>query len=91
MNELYQAIIQKLAVITPIKLEITDETDAHKGHSGFKLGKQHLKLYIVSESFEGKSKLERHKIIYDILKQEMENNIHALKLKLKTKGEENVR
>lgn len=48
----------------------------------------HLFLEITSDLFEGKSRLERHRMVHDILDQDFgTGKIHALKLKLKTHSE----
>ena len=45
-------------------------------------GGDHIQLIVVSPEFEGKSLLEKHKIIYDVLDDEIKSNsIHALTLK----------
>ena len=45
-------------------------------------GGDHIQVIIVSPEFENKSLVEKHKIIYDILNNEMKTNeIHALTLK----------
>ena len=44
----------------------------------------HYKATVVSKSFEGKSKIEQHKMVYDSLKGKMGNELHALMLKTKT-------
>ena len=43
----------------------------------------HYKATIISKSFQGKSRIEQHKIIYDSLKGKMGNQLHALMLKTK--------
>ena len=44
----------------------------------------HYSATVISRSFEGKSKIEQHKMVYDSLKGKMGNELHALKLKTKT-------
>ena len=41
----------------------------------------HFEISVVSKSFEGKSLVEQHKLIFEILKPEMDSRIHAVKLK----------
>jgi acid stress-induced BolA-like protein IbaG/YrbA len=50
----------------------------------------HFEAVIVSESFEGLSTLDRHKVVYSALGDDMKENIHALSMKTltpKEKGE----
>ncbi len=44
----------------------------------------HYSATVISKSFEGKSKIEQHKMVYDSLKGKMGNELHALMLKTKT-------
>ena len=44
----------------------------------------HYSATVISKSFEGKSKIDQHKMVYDSLKGKMGNELHALMLKTKT-------
>lgn len=47
------------------------------------------RLTVVSERFRGKSSVQRHRLVYALLKDELESaTIHALQLKTKTPEEE---
>ena len=46
----------------------------------------HYSATVISSAFNGKSKIEQHKIIYDSLKGKMGNELHALALKTKEKN-----
>lgn len=51
-------------------------------------GGDHIQVIAVADLFEGKSIIEKHKIIYDVLAYEMKSNIiHALTLKIYSPGE----
>ena len=43
----------------------------------------HYSATVISKSFEGKSKIEQHKMVYDSLKGKMGNELHALAIKTK--------
>jgi BolA protein len=74
--------------LTPIYLEVTDFSEQHKGHSGYREGGEtHFDVVIVSDIFSGKSRVERQKIVYNILEEEMKSKIHALTLKTLTADE----
>lgn len=74
----------------PLELVITDESEKHKGHSGWKdIGQTHFHVYIVSDLFSGKSKLQRHRIINELLHDDIKM-IHALSLSTKTSDEAGV-
>ena len=74
--------------LEPIKLDVLDESDRHKGHSGAREGGEtHYRVYIVSQRFLGKPKVERHRIVYALLKDEFAAGVHALALQTVAPGE----
>ena len=83
------AIKEKItAQLTPTSLEIIDDSDSHIGHAGaHPEGESHFKLVVVSDKFDGKNKVERQRMVYEAIKDEMSNHIHALELKTLTPTE----
>ena len=75
------------ASLTPVHLSIIDETWKHAGHSGAVPGKGHFILHAVSQQFEGISLLNRNRLVFDILKEEMGVEIHALTIQAQTPSE----
>jgi BolA protein len=76
------------AGLSPSQLEIADESHLHAGHAGARPGgESHFRLTIVSAAFDGKSRVERQRLVYGLLKTEMEGQIHALALKTLTPEE----
>jgi BolA protein len=74
--------------LEPIKLAVLDESDRHKGHSGARAGGEtHYRVYIVAERFTGKPKVERHRMVYALLKDEFAAGVHALALQTLAPGE----
>ena len=73
-------IAQKLtAAFSPSELSVEDESARHAGHAGSRPeGETHFRVYIVSRSFEGLSRVERHRQINQVLADELRTNIHAL-------------
>ncbi len=52
----------------PHYLEVIDESAHHAGHAGAReSGGGHYQVIIVSELFEGKTKIERHRMVYEVL------------------------
>lgn len=67
------------------RLEIQDDSLMHANHAeAKKSGGGHFSILIISKDFVGKSSLERHRMIYTILKNEFGNEIHALRIKALT-------
>jgi BolA family transcriptional regulator, general stress-responsive regulator len=82
-------ITEKLRkAFTPQSLRVEDESDQHEGHAGHRPGGEtHFRLYIVSEAFSGKSRLERHRMINATLAGELAGGVHALAIHAAAPGE----
>ena len=80
-------IRERLAVLAPQQLEILDESHKHAGHAGARSGGGHFNLTIVSNVFDGKGLLQRHRMVYDALGSAMQTDIHALTIKALTPEE----
>jgi len=73
---------------TPQSLKVEDESHRHEGHAGARPGGQtHYRVYIVSDTFKGKSRLERHRMINAALTAELAGGIHALAIHASAPGE----
>jgi len=82
-------IAQKLTeAFTPLSLKVEDESEHHQGHAGHReSGETHFRVYIVSEAFRGKSRLERHRMINATLAAELQAGVHALAIHAAAPGE----
>ena len=83
------AITEKLRqAFAPESLHVEDESHRHEGHVGYRPGGEtHFRLYIVSEAFRGKSRLERHRMINAALAGELARGVHALAIHAAAPGE----
>jgi BolA protein len=88
-NRTLQAITKKLnEAFAPESLDVTDESHLHAGHAGHRPGGEtHFRVYIVSTAFEGKSRIDRHRMINQALADELAAGVHALALKAQAPGE----
>jgi len=77
------------STLHPVHLEIVDESHKHIGHAGARQGGGHFRVNIVSDSFNGKSLVERHRMVYASLSEAMQHDIHALSIKAVTPEEIN--
>lgn len=78
-----------LVALEPTRLDIINESELHAGHrSSPGTGHSHFRMLIVSPAFVGKSRLERHRLVNEILAEELSRAIHALALKTYAPGEE---
>jgi BolA family transcriptional regulator, general stress-responsive regulator len=82
-------IKQKLTTaLEPSSLEVADESHLHAGHSGAREGGQtHYRIKVASARFSGKGRVERHRIVYALLADEIAQGVHALALQTLAPGE----
>jgi BolA protein len=72
----------------PEGLEVRDESHLHEGHTGHRPGgESHFRVYIVSDAFKGKSRVERHRMINAALASELAGSVHALAIHAQAPGE----
>ena len=84
-------IREHLAALAPLSLELLDESEAHRGHAGWKPGGgTHWRLTIVSEAFRGKPTVARHRLVYQALGELMNDPIHALVINARAPGDGNA-
>lgn len=73
-----QTIEAKLSqALRPHYLEVVNESHQHNVPEG---SESHFKVVLVSEAFEGKSLVSQHRMVYSLLSEELENQVHALAL-----------
>jgi BolA protein len=75
------------AALDPVELSVEDESHLHRGHAGAREGGGHFRVFIVSAAFESRSRIGRHRMVYDALADEMGGEIHALALTTLTPSE----
>ena len=66
------------------KLEIVDNSHKHKRHKSFSPERYHIKLILKSKYLSSISRLEAHKIVNEILKEDLKTKIHALEINIVT-------
>lgn len=68
--------------LKPLSLEITDDSHRHAGHAGARPGgESHFTVAVVSGAFEGLSRVERQRLVYGLLAEELAGPVHALALR----------
>ena len=65
------------------KIQIIDNSDLHRKHKSFNPDKVHLKIIIYSKRFKEMKRIDAHKMIFSLLKEEIKNKIHALEIEIK--------
>ncbi|MDZ5646589.1 BolA family protein [Nitrospirillum sp. BR 11828] len=84
-DRIHTKLTQALA---PVTLIVDDQSAAHAGHGGAAPGGEtHFEVTVVAAAFAGKSRVARQRLVYDILKDELAERVHALSLKTLTPEE----
>ncbi len=72
----------------PEHLELIDESEKHRGHSGWREGGEtHFRLRMTSATFAGEGRLARQRAVNRVLADELADRVHALSMELKAPGE----
>jgi BolA family transcriptional regulator, general stress-responsive regulator len=71
---------QLMAKLQPGWLEVLDESAGHAGHAGANAqgSGSHFRIRIASPAFTGRSRVERHRLVYDSLQNFIDEGLHAL-------------
>jgi BolA protein len=72
--------------LKPTHIEIFDDSAAHAGHAGARAG-GHFRLTVVSAAFEGRTQLQRHRLVYAAVAPLMNGAVHALNIIARTPTE----
>lgn len=82
-------IIEKLTKsLKPSSLTVLNESDSHSHHAGSPgTGESHFRVTIIAEIFENKNRVERHRLVNEVLAAELKDKIHALAIKAQTPEE----
>ena len=68
--------------LQPLQLQIDNDSARHAGHAGAAGGGGHFNLRVVSAAFAGRTRVERHRLVYDRLADQMKRDVHALSMVL---------
>lgn len=84
-SEIRMALIRERleAAFAPENLEIIDESHKHAGHASAG-GAGHFIVKIVSNAFEGKNPVQRHRMVYEAVGDLMPTEVHALSIQAAT-------
>ena len=76
-------IRQKLqTALAPRQLDVVKESHLHHGHHGSPgTGESHFRVHVVADAFAGKSRVARHRMVNELLAEELAGPVHALAIK----------
>jgi BolA protein len=72
--------------LSPLQIDIQDDSAKHAGHAGAREG-GHFRVRLVAEAFRGKSRIERHRLVFAAVAPLMGRDIHALNIDARTPEE----
>ena len=89
MGAVAESLRAKLsAAFTPVMLQINDDSARHAGHAGAREGgESHFNVVIEAAAFEGVPRVQRQRMIYAALADELAGPVHALSVKALSPGE----
>jgi BolA family transcriptional regulator, general stress-responsive regulator len=74
------------ARFAPVSLLIRDDSAKHAGHAGAREG-GHFSVEVVSDQFAGRTRMQRHQLVYEAVAELMRTDIHALSIQARTPQE----
>ncbi len=74
------------ARLAPVELVVRDDSAAHAGHAGDREG-GHFSVRVVSDRFAGRTRMQRHQLVYEAVAELMRTDIHALSIQARTPQE----
>mgnify|MGYP001229925521 CR=1 FL=1 len=83
INKLIDNIKKKISLNIPVEsVFIEDKTFLHKKHKGYQKGKFHIKILIESSELRKKSRINANKIIFSLLKNEIDKFLHSIQISI---------
>ena len=89
MGAVAQAIRKKLGeAFSPSRLDVIDDSDRHAGHAGAREGgERHFNVVVEAAAFAGVGRVQRQRMVYAALAEELSGPVHALSVKALAPGE----
>lgn len=76
------------AAFSPLTIDVVDESHKHAGHVEARPeGETHFQITLISSAFDGLGRVQRHRLVHDVLAEELRGPVHALALSLRAPGE----
>ena len=71
------------AAFAPQRLEVEDESEAHRGHAGYQEGgESHFRVRITADALGDMTRVARHRAVHEAIGPELIGRIHALALEI---------
>jgi BolA family transcriptional regulator, general stress-responsive regulator len=77
-----------MVALEPVRLDVINESELHAGHRGSPgTGNSHFRLLIVCAKFAGQSRVNRHRMVNELMAEFLKGGVHALALSTFAPGE----
>jgi BolA family transcriptional regulator, general stress-responsive regulator len=77
-----------MMALEPSEITIVNESELHAGHRGSPgTGESHFRILVVSAKFIGRSRVDRHRLVNELLGPELKRGVHAMALSTFAPGE----
>lgn len=77
-----------MVALEPTRLDVINESHLHAGHASSPgTGESHFRVLVVSKLFEGRSRVDRHRMVNDALADLLRQRVHALAINAHAPGE----
>lgn len=88
MGTVQRTLESKFQQLEPELLVVSNVSAQHHGHASTPgTGESHFEVKIVSAKFEGLSRVARQRLVYSLVREELNGPVHALALETKTPQE----
>lgn len=82
-----ESVLRAAEPLAPLQsLQVIDDSHLHAGHAGAREG-SHLRVLLVSPRLAGLSRVARHRLVYDCLRELIARGIHALAIEARAPGD----
>lgn len=78
------------AVFASARVRVVDDSAHHAGHAGARGGAGHYRVRVESGAFSGKTRLERHRLVYGAVADMIPQEIHALSIEALSPDDQGV-
>jgi BolA protein len=78
------------SAFAPGRVAVEDDSARHEGHAGARGGAGHFRVRIESQAFAGRSRLQRHRMVYEALAGMIPDQIHALNIDAISPDDDNL-
>ncbi|MEM8816361.1 MAG: BolA family protein [Pseudomonadota bacterium] len=75
------------SALSPRRILVKDQSHLHAGHAGAEDGRGHFEVTVIADAFEGKNRLQRHRMVFEAVGSLMQTDVHALSINAYTSAE----